>query len=192
MGILPDVLPIRTEKDRQCQAYTSAPLETDTEVTGHPIIRFWVSSTADYGDFYVYLEDLEPGARAVLVTEGMLRAGFAKIHNNDEIIQSGVSGVDILPDLPWHGFEKDQYVDGIFADGNIVELEFDLLPTSWVFKKGHRIRVSIACANWPTFRLHPRLAPSNRPDDPANIVPTITIYRDEKHPSYIKLPVIPD
>lgn len=191
MRILPDTLPIRTEKDKQCLVYTSAPMETDTEVTGHPIIDFWVSSSADYGDFFVFLEDVEPNGRAILVTEGMLRAGFSKLHDNDEIMQSGMYGIDVLPDLPWHGFEKDQYVDGIFKEGNIVELEFDLLPTSWVFRKGHRIRISIACANSPTFRLHPRLAPNNVPDDPANIIPTVTVYRDAEHPSRIMLPVIP-
>jgi putative CocE/NonD family hydrolase len=191
MGIVPDVLPVRTEKDKQCLVYTSEPMITDTEVTGHPIIHFWASSTADYGDFYVYLEDMEPDGRVILITEGVLRAGFAKLHDNDEIIQSGVGGIDVLPDLPWHGFEKGQYVEGIFANGNVVELEFDLLPISWVFRKGHRIRIAIACANSPTFRLHPRLAPNNRPDDPANTVPTVTVYRDEERPSYIKLPVIP-
>jgi uncharacterized protein len=64
-------------------------------------------------------------------------------------------------------------------------------PTSWVFKEGHRIRVSIACADYPTYRLHPKLSPKNAPDDLANIVPTITVHRSQSHPSYIELPVIP-
>jgi hypothetical protein len=82
-------------------------------------------------------------------------------------------------------------VDKPLAGGKVVELYFDLLPTSWVFRKGHRIRVSIACADWPTFQLNPNLAPNNKPDDPANIIPTVTIYRDAEHPSHIALPVIP-
>jgi len=82
-------------------------------------------------------------------------------------------------------------VDGIFSKDNIVKLVFDLFPTSWVFKKGHRIRVSIAAADWPTFDLHPKLSPKNNPSDQANTVPTITVYRDAKHPSSIELPIIP-
>ncbi len=190
-GVVPEILPTRTQKDKQCLTYTSPPMRSDTEITGHPIIHFWTSSTADYGDFFVYIEDVTEDEEAILVTEGMLRAGFANLYDNNEIIRSGQTGIDVIPDLPWHGFEKAEYTDKIFAGDNIVEIKIDLLPVSWVFKKGHRIRISIACANWPTFRLHPKLAPNNKPDDPANTIPTITIYRDEEHPSRISLPVIP-
>ncbi|MCP4100861.1 MAG: CocE/NonD family hydrolase, partial [Lentisphaerae bacterium] len=38
---------IRNEKDLKCLTYTmTEPLEQDTEVTGHPIVHLWVSSTA--------------------------------------------------------------------------------------------------------------------------------------------------
>ena len=100
-------------------------------------------------------------------------------------------GIDVLPDLPWHGFARADYEDKIFADGQVVEIVRDLYPTSWIFKKGHRIRVSIACADWPTFKLHPELSPSNTPDAPDNIVPTITVHRKKDYISYIELPIIP-
>lgn len=103
------------------------------------------------------------------------------------------SGIDVLPDLPWHGFRRADYLDGILADGALVKLTFDLQPTSWVIRAGHRIRVAIACADWPTFKLHPRLSPSNDPADPVNIVPTINVYRSpEGMMSNIELPVIPN
>jgi len=140
----------------------------------------------------VYLEDVDEKGEAVLVSEGVLRAGFAGLYPNEEMIQSGKTDVDVKPELPWHGFEKDQYVHNIFADNNVVELLFDLKPTSWVFRKSHSIRVTIACADWPTFRLHPRLSPFNDPNDPANIIPIITVYRDAERPSGITLPIIPD
>lgn len=179
----------RTDLDPKCLTYTSEPLEQDVEVTGHPIVHFWVSSTANDGDFFVYLEDVDDKGEALFVTDGLLRANFAKLIPYD-FLPPG-SQMSVLPDLPWHGFKQSDYVDGIFAGGNKVELVIDLLPTSWVFKKGHRIRVSIAGADWPTLRLHPKLSPNNKPDDPGNIVPTITVYRDADHPSRIDLPVIP-
>lgn len=191
-GQTPSDLPIRTKKDKQCLAYTGAPMTQDTEVTGHPIVRFWVSSTADYGDFFVYLEDVDPDGRAVLVTEGQLRAGFAALYNNDEIIDSGAHKIDVLPDLPWHGFEKAEYVERILAGGKVIELVIDLHPTAWVFRKGHHVRVTIACADYPTFRLHPKLSPRNTPDDPQNRVPTITVHRSASQPSHVELPVIPE
>jgi hypothetical protein len=191
MGTVPTELPIRTIKDTQCLTYTTEPLESDLEVTGHPVAELWVSSTAEDGDFFVYLEDVDARGQALLVSEGCLRAGFADLYDNDEMIYSGNGGIEVLPELPWHGYERAQYREAILAGGAIAKLCFDLHPTCWVFKKGHRIRVSVACADWPTFRLHEKLSPSNRPDDPANIVPTVTVHRDAERASRILLPVIP-
>ncbi|UCH35851.1 MAG: CocE/NonD family hydrolase [Armatimonadota bacterium] len=190
-GESPDQMPDRTEKDKQCLIYTSPGMDRDTEVTGHPIVRFWVSSTAEYGDFFVYLEDVDENGEAILVTEGQLRAGFAALRDNDRIIAGGKSGIDVLPDLPWHGYEKADYTDRALAGGAVVALVIDFHPTSWVFRKGHRIRVAIACADYPTYQLHPKLSTGNDPGDDDNIVPTITVYRDDAHPSHVELPVIP-
>jgi putative CocE/NonD family hydrolase len=183
--------PLRTDLDLESLTYTSEPLEQDLEITGHPIVTFWVSSTADDGDFYVYLSDVDEEGEAYFVTDGLLRANFAKLVPNEDILAPG-SDMDVLPELPWHGFKESDYVDGILAGGNIMKLIIDLMPTSWVFKEGHRIRVSITGADYPTLQLHPGLSPSNDPADPANIVPTITVYRNAFHPSHIELPVVPE
>ncbi len=190
-GGTPNALPIRTEKDKQCLCYTSAPMAQDIEVTGHPLVRLHVSSTAAHGDVFAYVEDVDPKGKVILVSEGQLRAGFAKLHENDMMIFGGKRKIEVLPELPWHGYEKDHYVDGILADGKIVELVFDLQPTAWVFRKGHRIRLAIACADHPTFRLHPKLSPADKPNAKENIVPTITVHRTSTHRSHVELPVIP-
>lgn len=191
MGVTPEVLPWRTELDKKCLTYTSGPLSTDMEVTGHPVVKLWVSNTAKYGDFFVYLEDVNEKGKALLVTEGVHRGGFMTERDNDRSILAGRTGVDVKPELPWHGYEKADYTPEVFADGRVVKLFFDLKPTSWVFREGHSIRVSIAMADWLTFRLHPRLSKSNDAHDPANILPVITVHRDDERPSGIMLPVIP-
>ncbi len=188
-GMMPSGLPIRTEMDQKCLTYTTQPLRKNTEVTGHPIVQLWVSSTTADADLYFYLEDVDKSGKAILVSEYPLTAGFAALYDNDMEITTN-DGVDVLPNLPWHGYAEDDYVDGIFTGGNIVEIVNDLNPTSWVFKEGHSIRVSIACADWPTFRLNQRLCPTNKPDDLSNVVPTITMYRSAEYPSHIELPVI--
>jgi putative CocE/NonD family hydrolase len=189
-GLTPNAFPVRTEKDGKCLVYTTSPLSEDTEVTGHPIVSLWASSTEEHGDVFVYLEDVDEDGRVILVTEAQHRAGFATLYDNDTIVPAHVD-VDIEPELPWHGYDERHFVDRAFAGGTVVELHFDFEPTSWVFKKGHSIRVSIAAANWPTFRLHERLSPANDPSAPDNRVPTITIHRDADHPSRVILPVIP-
>ncbi len=190
-GGTPDALPIRTEKDRQCLCYTSPAMDQDTEVTGHPIVRLHVSSTAAHGDFFVYLEDVDAEGQALLVSEGQLRAGFAGLRDNDRMILRGTKKIEVLPELPWHGYERADYVDGILASGKTIELVLDLQPTAWVFRKGHRIRMSLACADYPTFRLHPKLSPANKPDAKDNTVPTVTVHRADGCRSYLELPVIP-
>lgn len=180
----------RNVEDAQCLTYTSGTLEKDVEVTGHPLVHFWVSSTADYGDFFVYLVDVDENGTAYHVTDGQHRAGFAKLVPNEDMLSAKKSGLDVLPDLPWHGYKKSDFTDGVFSNGNIVDVTFDLFPTSWVFKKDHQIRVSIACADYPTFDLHPKLAPNNNPNDPEKTASTIAIHRGEGYPSEIELPLI--
>ncbi|MBN1351602.1 CocE/NonD family hydrolase [candidate division KSB1 bacterium] len=189
-GNEPDSLPSRNQADARALCYQTQPLERDMEVTGHPVVTLWLTSTADYGDIFVYLSDVDPAGKSVLVTEGQLRAGFAGLYDNDQMIETH-AGIDVLPDLPWHGFKKQQYTDKIFANGNLVTLTIDFHPTSWVFKKGHQLRLSIACSDFPTFRLHPKLCPANDPDDPQNIVPEISVHYGGSRQSCIELPVIP-
>jgi putative CocE/NonD family hydrolase len=186
----PDSLPFRDSLDQKSLIFESAVLSAEMEVTGHPLVKLFVSSTADDGDFFVYLSDVDQSGKALLVTEGQLRAGFSTLYDNDIMIKTH-PGIDVRPDLPWHGYEKAHYHDKILANGSVVELLIDFQPTSWVFKKGHQIRLSITCADYPTYRLHPKLAPNNKSDDPENMVPEITVYCNAEYPSMLTLPVIP-
>ena len=189
--VSPDSLPSRTDKNQQCLVYTSVPMSEDMEVTGHPIIRLWVSSTEDDGDFFVFLEDVNESGESVLVTEGGLRAGFHGLRDNDRMIQAGSERIEVLPELPWHGYEQADLADAPFANNAVVELVIDFAPTSWVFKKGHQIRVSIACADYPTFVLNSKLSPDNNPKAENNLAPTITVHRSAEYPSSLELPWIP-
>lgn len=176
----PDNMPYRTEMDKKCLTYTTSAFETATEVTGNPIVSFYASSTSKDADFYVFLEDVDENGNAILVTEGVLRAGFAELYDNDDMLPG--KDVDVLPNLPWHGYEEKQYNENVFADGNIVNLTFELFTTSWTFQPGHSLRISIACANSPTFE-------QNEQVDENTVV---TVYRDAEHLSKITLPIIPN
>jgi predicted acyl esterase len=59
-----------------------------------------------------------------------------------------------------------------------VELVVELSPTSRLFKRGNRIRVTITGADANTFET-----------PVVNPVPEITLYRSEMRPSRIVLPV---
>jgi predicted acyl esterase len=58
---------------------TTAPLNRAVEVTGHPIVHLWVTSTVDDGDFFAYLEEVDKDGRSYYLTEGVLRASQRKL-----------------------------------------------------------------------------------------------------------------
>lgn len=159
--------PDMTANDEKGLTYTTAPLDSNIEVTGHPIIHLWVTSTAEDADFFVCLEKVDENGYSHYITEGTLRASHRATssppYNNIGLPFHRSYAEDIAP-LP-----KEP-----------VELVFDLLPTSNIFDQGHRIRVTITCADKDTA-LTPELSPP----------PTVSIYRNENFASYISLPIIP-
>ncbi|MFN0178621.1 MAG: CocE/NonD family hydrolase [Gemmatimonadales bacterium] len=159
----------RSAQDARMLTYTSEPLTTDVEVTGHGIVTLEVTSTARDGNFFVYLEDVGPDGKSTYVTEGMLRALHRKISTDPAPYRTL---------YPYHSFKKR---DGRpLIPGQLSTLKFQLFPTSVLFRAGHRIRVAIAGADKDTFL---RL--------PASGDVTITVNRGGVRASLIELPVVP-
>ncbi len=145
--------------------YETAPLSADVQVTGHPAVNLWVSSTATDGDFIATIQDVGPDSAVTSYNvTGQLRASLRKLqgapYNN--------------LGLPWHRFNQEDVTS--LVPGEPVELEFDILPISMIFKAGHRIRLVITFASRATPEL-----------DPA---PKVTIFRDSEHSSHLTLPII--
>lgn len=164
--------------------YLTAPLAADTEVTGHPLLDLTLTSDTEESDVFAYLEDVAPDGTSLIVTEGQLRANYHRL-------KAGGVHPMAKPSLPWQGFAKADYQPTPLAGGRKLALRMDLMPTSWVFRKGHRIRLSFAAADWPSFALHPALSPANDPKAPGTRAPVWTVYRGPKL-SAITLPVVPE
>jgi len=109
--------------------FTSELLETDIEVTGQPHATLYASSTADVTLFCVKLCDVATDGTSALVTMGKMNATHRE------------SQEELSPLEP----------------GRIYELQLDLKACSYVFSKGHRIRVDISSSDvpdaWPTPKL---------------------------------------
>ena len=158
--------PDMTENDEKGLTYTTHPLSFDVEVTGHPVLHLWVTSTAADGDFFVYLEEVDGEGISHYITEGTLRASHRTTMDSPFEYMG----------LPWHrSFEEDVSE----LPSKPVELVFDLHPTSNIFDAGHRIRVTITCADQGNF-LTPELSP----------LPKVTVYRNDFYTSHINLPCI--
>jgi hypothetical protein len=159
--------------DKKGLTYTTLSLDTDVVITGHPVAHLWVSSTALDGYFFVFLEDVNSDGVSHYVSDRGIRASRRSIH-----IGSPWAELEI----PYHRSNKEDYAP--LPTGRPVELAFDIYPISYVFRKGHRIRVTVTCSHLPTYQL-----PESLNFTPP---PVVSVYLDAEHPSHVTLPVIPE
>jgi putative CocE/NonD family hydrolase len=154
--------------DAKALTYTTPLFENALVFTGHPVAHLWLSTKAPDLDVFVYLEAVDASGKSTYVTEGELRASHRKPANSP-FNNFG---------LPYKShFEIDRQpipMDEPF------ELTFALLPTSYQFHPGNRIRITVAFADADNFET-PVLNPA----------PTLKILRDTSHLSFVELPVLP-
>jgi hypothetical protein len=165
---VPVVYPDRSQEDTKLLTYTSEPLVEDTEITGHPVVTLYATSTHADGAFFVYLEDIDPSGRVTYVTEGELRALHRRISDDPAPYE--------LP-VPYHSFKEQDALP--LVPGEMAEISFGLHPTSVLIRAGHRIRIAIAGHDAGLFRRYP-----------ASGDPVITVERNAIYPSGIVLPVV--
>ena len=161
-------MPDRAQIDKKLLTYTSSPLGEDVEITGHPIITLYMTSTHEDGAVFAYLEDVDEKGKVTYITEGELRLFHSKISADEPPYKITV---------PHHSFrQKDSQK---VVPGELMEISFGFLPTSVLIRKGHRIRVAIAGADKDTFNRYPE-----------DGTPIYTIKRNKKKTSYIDVPII--
>lgn len=157
-----------TLNESNALVYTSFAFEEDMELVGHPVVNIFISTESSDLDFFVYLVLIDVEGKLTYLTEGHLRASHRK---------AGKAPFNNL-ELPYQrGFREDMLP---LTSGKSTELLFDLLPIARRIKKGSRIRVIIALADYHNFDT-PIL-------DPA---PEIKVLRNSKHASFIDMPIFP-
>jgi uncharacterized protein len=167
LGLLPPAgYADRAEIDRRLLVYRSSPLSEPLEVTGHPLLVLTLRVDSTDAHLFAYLEDERPNGRVEYVTEGQLRALHRKL-------SSGPAPYD--SPAPYRSFARADAAP--LAPGEPVELVFDLLPISWLFRRGHRLRVALAGADADHFTT-------------LGSVPTWSVERGGKGGSRIELPVV--
>ncbi len=147
--------------------FVTAPLESDTEVTGDAVIDLWMSSSASDGNIFVYLEDVAPDGKVTQVTDARLKASLRKM-SKPKYENYG---------LPYHRSHREDAQP--LKPGEPAQLVFAFLPASHIFKASHRIRISVAGSDY-----------RERDRTPVSPAPVVTIHNAPSYPSYISLPVI--
>ena len=148
--------------------YTGAPLAVDTEMSGHATVDLHFAASEKDACFFVYISDITPDGRSVYVTEGVFRA----LHR-----APGENPPTIPATGPVHSFNTADAQH--LVPGTPAEVAFELLPTSYLFKAGHRIRVSIASADSDHFTR----IPDGRP-------PRLQFFRHAGRASAVCLPIV--
>lgn len=152
------------ERRHDVLVYTSVELTEDLDVTGPLEAVLYASSDARDCDFMLRLSDVHPDGRSIFVAEGMLRAR----HRN------GFDRIDLL------------------EPGKVEEFRIRCYPTSMVFRRGHRFRVTVSSSSFP--RIAPNLQSGGNiatETEADAVVATQTVLHTAAHPSHLLLPVVP-
>jgi len=162
--------PDMTHNDAKGLTYTTSPLKHDLQVVGFPIVTLYATSTAPDAEFDVYLEDVDQYGFSTYLTAGSIRALNRTL---------GTAPYNDMG-LPWPTNAKADAEAVAPLSQDIAMIRFPLQPAGWLFKAGHRIRVTIQGADADSNLTFPAVPP-----------PKVTIVRDPAHPSRITLPVLP-
>ena len=123
-GGLPWGQPTDQREDDSWSLTYDWPIDSDHfEILGHALLKLKVASNQPVASISVKICDVFPDGTSALVTRGFLNL----THRTSST-------------------EPQQLVPNVFEDVD-VELE----ATSWVFARGHKIRLSIAGADWPNI-----------------------------------------
>ena len=163
------------------RTFLSAPLTADTEITGPLALSLTVSCSVGDTDLFVTVRDLDPDGNEVVVDgvdnpETPVTFGWLRLSHRE---------LDPERSTPWRPVLRHTAAAVPEAD-EIVDVQIEVGPTSWVFQAGHRICVEIGSRDLPgAFPfLH------NDKDD-RRTGGTVTIHTGPGTHSALLLPVIP-
>jgi putative CocE/NonD family hydrolase len=161
--------PDLAQNDAKGLTYTTAPLEKDLIVAGHPVVTLFATSTVADGEFAVYLEDVDPFGFSTFLADGYMRA----LNRT-----TGKPFYDNLG-LPWPTDARADAERVPPLSAGTTKIEFDLQPVGARFKAGHRLRLTIQGADADSTLTFPSVPP-----------PKVTIARSKVYPSRVALPVL--
>ncbi|GIV69427.1 CocE/NonD family hydrolase [Caldilinea sp.] len=153
----------KVEQRDDVLVYDTPPLERAVEVIGPIELRLFVASSAPDTDFTGKLVDVHPDGRAIILTEGILRARYRNSLTTPELLEPGA----------------------------IYELRLNLWATANVFLPGHRIRLEVSSSNFPRFDRNSNTGGVIAQEPRERYQPAVNrIFHDAAHPSCLILPIL--
>ncbi len=181
--------------------FLSAPVESETEITGPLAARLHVSSSTADADLFLVFRVFTPDLREVVfmgaidphtpVAQGWLRASHRKL--------------DPALSIEWRPYHTHDEAQPLRA-GEIVTLDIELWPTSIVVPAGHRLALSVrgrdyefaksTGARLSNFKNELRGCGPFLHDDPRDRPQAVfggrtSLHLGPQHPAFVLFPIIP-
>jgi len=180
--------------------FSTAPLESETEITGPSALKLFLSSSTTNADVFAVLRVFDPQGKEVVfqgaldphtpIAQGWLRASHRKL---DPKLS--------LPYRPYHTHDEKQ----LLRPEQVYELDIEIWPTCIVVPKGYRIALTIRGKDYEYEGEAATLSNMKNPmrgcgpfthDDPTDRPPAIfggkvTLHFGPNRKAGVLLPVIP-
>jgi putative CocE/NonD family hydrolase len=159
-----------TQRSKNYLQFTADPFLQQAEITGHPVVDLYVASDAKDLQLFVYLDSVDEQGNSTYITEGQFRAIHRKV--SEEPAPYPMFG-------PYHTFKAADALD--WQPNEVGSLHFELIPTSHLIPKGHRLRVCIGGADIDHFHAL---------DDPGSNPEQLQVHCGHEFPSRVIVPLI--
>lgn len=146
---------------RDILVYQTPPLEQAVEVTGPVVAHLWATSSARDTDFVVKLMDVWPDGFVQELCYGIVRARYRDSFTSPTLIEPGKA----------------------------YEYDIELLPTSNLFRRGHRIRLDVTSSDFPNFDRNHNTGGDDY-SETTLVTARQTVHHDGLRPSRVTLPII--
>jgi putative CocE/NonD family hydrolase len=161
----------RREEDKKLLYFTTAETSKAIEITGQAVVELELMADAGDAHIFAYLEDVGPDSSVTYITEGM----FRPVHRKLDVPAAEVCNACPVS-IPHHSYKMKDAV--AITANEAFTVSFDLLPISYLLKKGHQLRIAFAGADATHF------------DEPEPKPTQLTIFCNNARNARLLLPVI--
>jgi len=160
--------------------FTTTAFDKDMEIIGPIKLKVWVSSSRDDADLFVILDNLDASDKKVTYPGATLNT-LAAAYGWLRVSHRKQDPARTKPYRPYLTHDEPQKV----KPGEVVPVEIEIWPASFVLRKGHRLVLQIAANDDQGMAFYGHTDPHDRV--PAG---TVTIHTGGTYDSYLLLPVI--
>jgi putative CocE/NonD family hydrolase len=143
--------------------YDTAPLEEPLTFAGPVSAVLYAASSAKDTDWFMRLSRVDENGRIYGLVEGKIRARYRESYSDPKLLEPG----------------------------RVYEYHLDLWQTGITIPVGNKLRVEVASASFPMFSRNLNTGGHNETETEF-VEAEQTIYHDDRYPSHVLLPVLPD